>query len=79
VDVGYQELLTDPMAVVARVYDRLGLSLSREAEARMGDFIAANPQGKAGRHAHDLQGYGLTQEAVRERVAEYTAAFGHLI
>jgi hypothetical protein len=79
VDVGYLDLLADPIAVVARVYDRLGLSLSREAEARIADFVAANPQGKAGHHAHDLEAYGLTEEAVSDRVAEYVAAFGNLI
>ena len=44
VDVRYQELLRDPMAIVRRIYDRFGMTLSVEAEARMQRFLARHPK-----------------------------------
>ncbi|WP_337185267.1 sulfotransferase [Phenylobacterium sp.] len=79
VDVGYRELLDDPMAVVARIYDQLGVPLTAEAETRMTTFLRKNPQGKAGHHSHGLAAYGLTVDAVRERTKAYREAFEHLL
>ena len=33
--------MADPFATIRRVYERLGLELSAESEARMRDFLAA--------------------------------------
>jgi hypothetical protein len=79
VDVGYRELIEDPLGVVARIYDRLGLTLSGDAQARMRAFVDANPQGKAGVHAHNLGAYGLTVEAVRGRLATYLESYRDLL
>jgi hypothetical protein len=79
VDVGYRELIEDPLGVVARIYDRLGLTLSGDAQARMQAFVDANPQGKAGVHAHNLGAYGLTVEAVRGRLATYLESYRDLL
>lgn len=79
VDVGYGELVADPMAIVARIYDQLGFALTSEAEAAMAEFIRENPQGKAGQHHHSLQAYGLDVAEVRGRMADYVRAFEHLI
>jgi hypothetical protein len=78
-DVGYRELVEDPLGVAARLYARLGVTLSAEAEAAMAAFIRENPQGKAGEHRHDLQSYGLRPGEVRERMADYVEAFEALI
>ena len=49
VDVRYQELLRDPMAIVRRIYDRFGMTLSVEAEARMRQLPRAPSQGQTRR------------------------------
>lgn len=76
VDVGYEELVADPLAVVDRVYLQLGLTLSEDAEARLATFLRENPQGKHGAHKHGLADYGLTSGEVRERMGDYVRAFG---
>lgn len=75
VDVGYEELVADPLAVVARVYDQLGLTLTNQAEANLATFLRENPQGKHGEHKHALADYGLTSAEVRARMSDYVAAF----
>jgi hypothetical protein len=42
-------------------------------------FVDANPQGKAGVHAHNLGAYGLTVEAVRGRLATYLESYRDLL
>lgn len=79
VDVGYEELVADPLAVVDRVYLQLGLTLTEDAEARLATFLRENPQGKHGEHKHDLADYGLTSADVRGRMAGYVDAFAPLI
>jgi hypothetical protein len=76
VDVSYRELLDSPMEIVGRVYDAFGLTLSTASEAAMGDWLAANPQNKHGKHEHALSTYGLTQQQVDEGMAEYRQTFG---
>ncbi len=79
VDVSYQELLVAPLAVVARFYDQLGLTLTTEVEERLATFVRENPQGKHGEHKHNLADYGLGPEEVRERMGAYVEAFAPLL
>jgi hypothetical protein len=76
VDVSYRELLDSPMEIIGRVYDAFGLALSTASEAAMGDWLAANPQNKHGKHEHALSTYGLTQQQIDEGMAEYRQNFG---
>jgi predicted outer membrane lipoprotein len=79
VDIGYLRLLQDPMGAIGSIYDRLGLKLSDDAERRMNTFLRETPQDKHGVHRHNLEQYGLTEEAVQTRMAPYYARFGHLL
>ena len=42
IDVHFRDFLADPLTTVRGIYDRLGLELTPDAEARMRAFIAAN-------------------------------------
>jgi len=74
-DVAYLDLVRNPMAVVRRIYARLGEHLSPEAAAKMERFLAENPQGKWGRHAYSLADFGLGSEAIDEQFRFYTERF----
>jgi hypothetical protein len=75
IDVDYRALTAEPMREIARIYDHYGLSLDRESENAMAGFLAANPQNKHGAHRYSLEEYGLTTEAVRDRLRFYLERF----
>jgi len=79
IDVSYNDLLTEPLETVRRVYAAAGLTLSVEAERRMRQFVLDNPQGKHGVHEHDLESYGLNEAILREKLAPYYERYGDMI
>ena len=73
IDIHYRELIGDKLGTVRRIYARFGLTLSPETEAAMRRFIADNPQGKHGRHDYASGEFGITDDDVRARFADYIA------
>jgi hypothetical protein len=75
VDVRYADLVSQPLVVVERLYDRAGLDLEPEARAAMTDWLSAHPQHAAGRHTYDLGEYGLDRDTVETALADYVERF----
>ena len=75
VDVFFGDFLADPMAVVGTIYERLGLALSADVEARMRRYLAENPQEKHGGHRYRFADTGLVEGALRERMRAYQEYF----
>lgn len=75
VDVHFAELLADPFAVVRRIYDRFGIELTAEAEARMRAFHAALPHEAPGAHHYTFADTGLSEGPRRERARRYQDYF----
>ncbi len=73
VDVSFYDLVEDPMAVVAHVYDRFGWSLEPESAAAMETWLAeqAEQRQTEKRHKYDIADYGLTRETVDAAFARY--------
>ena len=73
VDVRYDDLVDDPMAVVADVYARFGWPLEPTAVDGMEAWLAlqAEQRRHEPRHQYRLEDYGLTPEAVDEAFAPY--------
>lgn len=71
VDCSQAEIAGTPMAVIARIYERFGFTLSAAAREAMEHFVAENPKGKHGRHDYDLASFGLTEEQVLSRFDFY--------
>ncbi len=71
-EVHQEELARDPLAVVRGVYARFALELRPEVEARMKDWIAAQPAREAvlarGRRPEAPEDYGLDADEIRERL-----------
>lgn len=70
-DIPFRDLITDPVAAIARAYDHFGFALSAEGERRMRDWHRTNPQHKHGGHKYTLEQFGLVEGAIRERFARY--------
>lgn len=77
VDVQFTDFMADPFATIATLYDRIGLTLTTEAEARMRAFLASNPgDGGGGGSRYRWADTGLDADALRKRAREYQEHFG---
>lgn len=74
-DVQYADLLHDPLAVVRRMYQHFGDTLTPQAEAHMAGLLQANPRQKHGVHRYSLAEFGLDEGTVHERFSRYTRRF----
>jgi len=74
-DLQMRDIVADPIATVARVYEWLGWPFTTEAEMAMARWAEENPQGVYGRHDPNPADFGLDLDAVRERFAEYLERF----
>jgi len=70
-DVVYADLMRDPIATIARVYERFGIAFSAEAESRMRSYLAAKPQGRHGAHHYEIAQSGAERDADRLRFRDY--------
>jgi hypothetical protein len=75
VDVAYQELTSDPIGVVRKIYAHDGTELNADAEAAMRRYLAEHPQGEHGAHQYDAGALGLDAGELRERFAAYRDRF----
>ncbi|MDB4348145.1 sulfotransferase [bacterium] len=72
IDTSQAEFVSQPMAVVEKVYSGFGMEFTDAARAAMHAHIDNNPKGKHGKHEYDVAEYGLTREIIEERFAFYT-------
>jgi len=79
IDVGYGDLLRDPIGQVRRIYGHFGLAGVERLAEPIASWLAAHPKGKHGAHRYSLADYGLDREQVRQAMADYLAAHDHLI
>lgn len=75
VDVRYADLVQDPLAVAAAIYEALGIELSHAAAAAMRSHAAARPRGSEGIHHYAPEQFGIDPGTERRRWAEYTKRF----
>jgi hypothetical protein len=77
VDIRYQDIRSDLIGGVARIYDQIGLELTADAEARMRSFLAAHPGDQAGSlKRYSFAETGLDEAELRERARPYQDHFG---
>ena len=74
-DIGYKDLVSDPLGTVVAIYAHYGLSMSEETSRAMAAWLADNPQGKHGKHSYSSGEFGITDEDVRAAFAEYIAQY----
>ena len=75
-DVHYDQLVADPVGTVKGIYEHFGLPWPDGHERRLNDYVLDNPQGRHGEHHYSSPDFGLTDDAIAKRFAEYSAAFG---
>ncbi len=70
-DVQYQELVRDPLRVIAAIYDALGLEWRADVAERIRVYLAARPQGRHGTHRYALEDFGLDRDDLDARYGAY--------
>jgi hypothetical protein len=77
IDVTYRELVSDPLAVVRRIYERLDIRLTEVAAERMQRLASARSRYEKGRRERPpLADVGLDGAAETPRFKEYCSRFG---
>ncbi|MEO6093565.1 MAG: sulfotransferase [Novosphingobium sp.] len=75
IDVHYDDMMTDPIGVMRKLYATLGDEFTAEAEAGIQGWIDDNPQDKFGRHEYKLAQYGLTKEQLEPLFERYLSRY----
>jgi hypothetical protein len=76
IDVPFHQLMADELGLVARIYERAGLTLTPAARAELARYVADHPRGKHGKVVYDLRGdFGIEPAAVRKRFGFYFERF----
>jgi hypothetical protein len=77
-DVGYADLVRDPVGTVRGIYEHFDDDLSPAAERAMAGYAADNRQGKHGTHQYRAEDLGVDRAEVDARFAAYRARTGAL-
>jgi len=75
-DLRYDDLVADPLAVAATVCEFAGLRWTGAAEQRIRRFLQRNPQGRHGRHRYAPEEFGVSRVELEERLGDYRKEFG---
>lgn len=70
-DCLYEELFSNPIAMVKAIYQKFGLEYTEEFEERMKVYLENNKQGKYGRHRYSLEEYGFKDESIYQEFRDY--------
>lgn len=74
-DLEMEELASDPLGCVERLYQWRGVPLSSIAKARMARWCRDHPRHAHGRHRYSLDVFGLDADQVEERLGFYRRRF----
>lgn len=75
-DVQYQDVVSDPLKEIRRVYDFIGMDLSPSTQSKMRQWLATNSQTKHGVHGYRLEDFGLSRESLAPHFETYRARYG---
>ena len=75
-DLGYREVVTDPIGSVRRICALADVELTDEAERRMRRYLEENPQHKHGVHRYSAEQFGLDSGDVTGRFEGYREEYG---
>jgi hypothetical protein len=67
----YDELVSDPIAQMRKVYAWLDFEWTGAAEQGMRTWLKQNPQGRLGAHKYSLAGWGFTKKDIEPYFADY--------
>jgi hypothetical protein len=75
-DVDYDSLVSDPVAMVRRIFERFDFDEPDASADHVREYLAERPAGHRGRHRYSLERYGLDEAAVCAPLGDYMQRFG---
>jgi sulfotransferase family protein len=75
VDVSFANLQTDSVETVEASYQKLGITFTDQARAKVQEWADKNKPGQRGTHSYELADYGLTEGQVHEAFSDYLAKY----
>jgi hypothetical protein len=75
-DVQYQDVISDPLKEIRRVYDFIDIDLTDATQTKMQQWLHANSQTKHGVHDYKLEDFGLQRETLAPHFEAYRALYG---
>jgi hypothetical protein len=75
-DLHYEQLMADPLHVIASICGHYGIPFDDESAAAVQRFVTDNPQTKHGAHDYTAEQFGLDADGLRRRFAPYIERFG---
>ncbi|MBT4513042.1 MAG: hypothetical protein HOC20_12655 [Chloroflexi bacterium] len=76
IDIHFGDFMADTFGTIQKIYDYFGMEFAAEAETRMRQFLAENPEDKHGKHTYRFSETGLDLDEERNRVRHYQEYFG---
>jgi Sulfotransferase family len=70
----YDDLVSDPLAQMKKIYAWLGDSWTEATETAMKKWLEANPQGRFGAHSYSLSKWGLNKQDLEPYFSDYLKA-----
>jgi hypothetical protein len=75
IDVHYADLMRKPIETMRTLYQALGDEFTPAAEVAMRAWLAAEPQGKFGKHEYRLAEFGLDQQRLNKQFERYLSRY----
>lgn len=76
-DCIYEDLFSDPISTVKKIYKKFQLEYTQEFEERMKIYLENNKQGKYGRHKYSLEEYGFNAESLYKEYKDYMNQYNY--
>ncbi len=76
IDVVHGDFHRHPMEVIARIYDKFGLKLDADTEAKMLRRVDDKPEMAHGAHTYQATDFGMSEDEILERFGDYPDRFG---
>jgi hypothetical protein len=74
-DMDYKEFVSDPVKSIQKIYEQFEIEFDAETEASCKNYIANNPSGQHGKHSYSIADYGIQEEEIEQRFAEYITRY----
>jgi len=75
VDIDYREVGREPLVQAEHVLARMGVPIDSSVEAALAEFMAGNQREQRPAHDYSLERFGLDEEEIKRRFADYRARF----
>ena len=75
IDVNYKDLLSQPVNVVQRILEFMGLPNTTSFEGMLERYLVRNAKGRHGSHTYSLERFGFEQSNLENRFSEYRAEY----